>query len=1181
MITTLLLSRKNNGRKQAGILRVLCLAILNLMVAFSVQAQTPVVATIPPNTASSNFSTGEGFIETSPFGNIFRFQYTTFIYTNSEIKAAYNTTSGNTLTTGTITHLAFFAEALNNPQPVNVEISLKLTTESSFQRDQDPGEDFQSAQTFSTLTAGSTTVYTNPTFNVTSTGWVTIDITDFPIDLTDPTQNLQVTVKTSCAANNCPTAGQGSESNTFPDAKQFEFYDAVSDRFIFFSGATDPSGSQGEVYPYNPDIQLTIVPTTTPPPPTCAAPTITSANGSTSGNAVINFTAPAGTTELQYTTDQTFTTGVFSSSPVTSPETLSGLNVGTYYVRLRTTCTNNVVSSFSAVDTFIIAAAPTPQTCEAPTNISAVSNSPNTITVSYTPSGGLTGSYSFTYGTTGPIALTTNPQTITGVPAGSYAYSITKDCGGSTATANSTSNVVVSDPAQTCEAPTNISAVSNSPNTITVSYTPSGGLTGSYSFTYGTTGPIALTTNPQTITGVPAGSYAYSITKDCGGSTATANSTSNVVVSDPAPTCAAATGLFADMITQTSARINFTINSPGDTYTIEWGPVGFVPNTGANTGSLTSITSSPQTISGLTAGTAYDYYVIRQCNTTFTTSAKGNFTTLNPAGVCDAPTNLTATTLTTTSAQVNFTMNGNTAGDFYIVELEEFNGTTWDPVNSQNVTTTPVTYNGLDPDTEYRVFVTKNCFNAGNLSTRVGPATFSTNCASPTNVAVVSNSPNTLTVSYTASTTGAPGTYSFTYTPNGGSPTTITLTNNPQTITGVPAGTYSFSLAKDCNGTPSTAATGNGIVVSDPAVCEGPTSATVTGGTNELTVSYTPNNTGAAGNYFFTYTPAVGSPTTVALSTNPQTITGVPAGTYSYTVYKDCNGTQSTVTQTGSGVIVIGAPVACSNGTWLGITSSDWHTASNWCNNMVPDINTDVRIPANTALNPVLNYPVISADAFTRNLLIEANATLTLASGLLTVSGIYSNQGTLIDNGDGSLAFTGSSPQTLGKPGQTLIFLNLTVGPGGVTQGGPIRVKRMLTLNGNLTTLGNELTLLADQTLQAMVVNNGSAAVIGTATFEKYIDPTSPGFAGQGYRHLTSPVSNAMISQIHDDFPIITNPDYNTNPATANPFPTIFRYDETRVTPANPTFDAGWVSPNDLNEPMAPAVRLHGKYAAC
>jgi len=86
-------------------------------------------------------------------------------------------------------------------------------------------------------------------------------------------------------------------------------------------------------------------------------------------------------------------------------------------------------------------------------------------------------------------------------------------------------------------------------------------------------------------------------------------------------------------------------------------------------------------------------------------------------------------------------------------------------------------------------------------------------------------------------------------------------------------------------------------------------------------------------------------------------------------------------------------------GKWLGISGSDWHTASNWCGG-VPGLETDVLIPAGMP-----NQPVVSADiAFCRDIAIEAGAALTIASGnKLTVGGMISNnagaEGLIIKSG--------------------------------------------------------------------------------------------------------------------------------------------------------------------------------------
>src|SRR5690606_178119 len=94
---------------------------------------------------------------------------------------------------------------------------------------------------------------------------------------------------------------------------------------------------------------------------------------------------------------------------------------------------------------------------------------------------------------------------------------------------------------------------------------------------------------------------------------------------------------------------------------------------------------------------------------------------------------------------------------------------------------------------------------------------------------------------------------------------------------------------------------------------------------------------------------------------------------------------------------------------------------------------------------------------------------------------------------------------------------------------GPAEIARMLTLNGNLATNGHTFTLLSDAANTAMVVNN-NGVVTGTTTVQRYITPTIN--AGRGYRHLSSPVGNATISQLADPgVSLVVNPAYNTNPA--------------------------------------------------
>ena len=104
---------------------------------------------------------------------------------------------------------------------------------------------------------------------------------------------------------------------------------------------------------------------------------------------------------------------------------------------------------------------------------------------------------------------------------------------------------------------------------------------------------------------------------------------------------------------------------------------------------------------------------------------------LAPAPGCAAPTGLTVSGTTPTSAVISFTDPGN-SGSYQII---------YGPVGFQpatggttiTATTNPVTLTGLQPGATYQVYVRTNC-SAGGTSLLTGPVSFSTGCATVTTV---------------------------------------------------------------------------------------------------------------------------------------------------------------------------------------------------------------------------------------------------------------------------------------------------------------------------------------------------------------------------------------------------------------------------------------------------------------
>lgn len=312
--------------------------------------------------------------------------------------------------------------------------------------------------------------------------------------------------------------------------------------------------------------------------------------------------------------------------------------------------------------------------------------------------------------------------------------------------------------------------------------------------------------------------------------------------------------------------------------------------------------------------------------------------------------------------------------------------------------------------------------------------------------------------------------------------------------------------------------------------------------------------------------------TNPAVPANTAYLVAAPTGTTADNLYTVdlTSGSATVVGRIGIGSNITGlaaflTPVL--NGiTWTGAIDTNWTNPGNWSPMQVPTATDDVTIPN------VANDPVVSTAQQVNSLLLGSGATLTTADGSqLTLNGNFTNSGgAVLGTGNGEFRFSGSTLQTIG--GTSTTFNNLTAGPAGVTANAPVLVQRVLLLNGTFTSNGN-LTLLSNATGTAHVVNNGAGAVSGTATVQRYIDATRNG--GPGYRHYSAPVSGSTVADLATSgFSPVVNPTYNTAavPAAVTPFPTVFGYDETRVTtsgnPAPQDFDRGFFSPNATTDPL-------------
>ena len=293
-------------------------------------------------------------------------------------------------------------------------------------------------------------------------------------------------------------------------------------------------------------------------------------------------------------------------------------------------------------------------------------------------------------------------------------------------------------------------------------------------------------------------------------------------------------------------------------------------------------------------------------------------------------------------------------------------------------------------------------------------------------------------------------------------------------------------------------------------------------------------------------------------------LTGMPKaiGSFSFTVTAQSTAGRTAAAASQTYALRVLPPTST---TWTGdALTSDWFDDDNWSAGS-PGASMSVVIPETTQ-----PYPVLSGGTATAlHLTLAPHARLTQQDGTLSLSGDFTNAGTFVASG-GTVELSGAGSQAAGGPGLTR-FWSLRVGSGNATLAGPVAVRQVLTLAGNLTTNGQALTLESTPAATALVVN-ASGVVVGDATVQRALDGSlNPGL---GYRHYAAPVRGATVASLATSgFAPVVNDAYNTaaTPTATTPFPTVFGYDQRRLALANSlaAFDKGWYSPASLQEPLA------------
>jgi uncharacterized repeat protein (TIGR03803 family) len=175
-----------------------------------------------------------------------------------------------------------------------------------------------------------------------------------------------------------------------------------------------------------------------------------------------------------------------------------------------------------------------------------------------------------------------------------------------------------------CPKPTNVIINSTTATTAHLSWTPGGNCSNGTEYWVlpsSSTQPAAgtgtslgcLPTFPISITGLTAGTtYDVWVGEDCG-----INGTADPVkLGSFTATCSVPTNVTRTINSPTSANLNFNCTGCTGSFLVEYGPIGFVPGTGASPGvggTIVPGVSAPIAVTGLNPATSYDMYIRRDC----------------------------------------------------------------------------------------------------------------------------------------------------------------------------------------------------------------------------------------------------------------------------------------------------------------------------------------------------------------------------------------------------------------------------------------------------------------------------------------------------------------------------------------------------------------------------------------
>jgi hypothetical protein len=243
---------------------------------------------------------------------------------------------------------------------------------------------------------------------------------------------------------------------------------------------------------------------------------------------------------------------------------------------------------------------------------------------------------------------------------------------------------------------------------------------------------------------------------------------------------------------------------------------------------------------------------------------------------------------------------------------------------------------------------------------------------------------------------------------------------------------------------------------------------------------------------------------------------------------------------------------------WTGSTSSNYGTAANWSDGLVPDSGENIRFAVSATNHCVLdkNYTVGNSENASDKNLVVNGFTYTVVGSISQTS-----SGKLDGSISGStLVMAGCFAQAISENAAVAnTFPNLTINnSAGVTLEGPFTLTKLLTISNGTFTTADYLTLKSNSAGTACVAPILNGSITGNVTAERFISSQ-----GRRFRFLSSPCSGRTLADWKNEIHISgIGGNANGFDSTASNQNSVYTYDETFTTGG---MNSGWIAATHIS----------------